>query len=279
MSTCVAVDTMVLVISARRKVTSPLAYHIVTSRSEASRQATVEELNGYNLPFDALHFLGEMSQAKAECPHKTLDWYPCYLWQKVDYAKQNGLMHFVDDDPKVLSLFATYAPEIVTTSAEDRVKVQDPLYELAVKVVLDAQRGSVSLVQRHLKLGYNRATRLIDAMSESGIVSPLSEDGLRTIYERYRRTPLYTTIERESILIIYYLINRESLNNATSIWRIIHFNSGWLVGHNAINYYFASCTINRSRLLSGLLAKSNTPCIAPGLPGYLRVAGKREYHK
>jgi len=169
--------------------------HIVTSRSEAGRKETVEDLQGYAIQFDHLHFIGEMSLVNEDCPHKTLDWFQRYLWQKVAYAKLNGLMHFVDDDPKVLSLFANYAPEIVATSALDRVKVPDPLYELAVKVVLDAQHASASFVQRQFKLGYNRATRLIDAMSDAGIVGPFSEGGLRTIGERYRKTAVYTVVE------------------------------------------------------------------------------------
>ncbi len=159
--------------------------HIVTSRSEVARAATMEELQGYSLPFDALHFLGEMSRAKEACPHKSLDWYQSYLWQKVAYAKQHGLMHFVDDDPMVLTLFAAYAPEVVTTSAMDRIKVPDPLYEQAIRVVLERQCASISLIQRHLKLGYNRTCRLMEAMAGAGIVSKdVREEGLRGIQDR-----------------------------------------------------------------------------------------------
>ncbi|HUV40050.1 MAG TPA: DNA translocase FtsK, partial [Planctomycetota bacterium] len=47
---------------------------------------------------------------------------------------------------------------------------KDPLYDEAVRVVLESQRGSVSLLQRRLEIGYSRAARLIDFMAEDGIV-------------------------------------------------------------------------------------------------------------
>ncbi|MGK5050722.1 DNA translocase FtsK [Janthinobacterium sp. RB2P8] len=46
----------------------------------------------------------------------------------------------------------------------------DPLYDQAVEVVRTNQRASISLVQRHLRIGYNRAARLIEAMAAAGVV-------------------------------------------------------------------------------------------------------------
>ena len=99
-------------------------------------------------------------------------------------------MHCVDDDPKVLSLFNHFAPEIVITSASGRLRLPDPLYEHAVMIVLKCQEASVSLIQRHLKLGYNRALRLMDAMCENGIVTPKNEDGARQIVLKFRTDPV-----------------------------------------------------------------------------------------
>ncbi|QID17228.1 DNA translocase FtsK [Nitrogeniibacter mangrovi] len=57
----------------------------------------------------------------------------------------------------------------------------DPLYDQAVEVVVKTQRPSISLVQRHLRIGYNRAARLIEQMERSGLVSPMGANGNRQV--------------------------------------------------------------------------------------------------
>jgi S-DNA-T family DNA segregation ATPase FtsK/SpoIIIE len=57
----------------------------------------------------------------------------------------------------------------------------DPLYDEAVRIVTETRRGSISGVQRRLKIGYNRAARLIEAMESAGIVSPQETNGDRTV--------------------------------------------------------------------------------------------------
>ncbi len=57
----------------------------------------------------------------------------------------------------------------------------DALYDQAVAVVLQNKRASISLVQRHLRIGYNRAARLLEQMEKSGLVSGLSPSGNRDI--------------------------------------------------------------------------------------------------
>jgi DNA segregation ATPase FtsK/SpoIIIE, S-DNA-T family len=57
----------------------------------------------------------------------------------------------------------------------------DALYDQAVEIVLKTRRASISLVQRHLRIGYNRAARLLEQMEKSGIVSSLSSNGNRDI--------------------------------------------------------------------------------------------------
>ena len=57
----------------------------------------------------------------------------------------------------------------------------DPLYDQAVSVVLKHRRASISLVQRHLRIGYNRAARLLEQMEQSGLVSAMSTNGNRDI--------------------------------------------------------------------------------------------------
>lgn len=58
---------------------------------------------------------------------------------------------------------------------------QDPLYSEAVAFVLDTRRPSISAVQRHLKVGYNRAARMLDWMEAQGIVSPVDSNGGREV--------------------------------------------------------------------------------------------------
>jgi S-DNA-T family DNA segregation ATPase FtsK/SpoIIIE len=58
---------------------------------------------------------------------------------------------------------------------------KDPMYDQAVEVVLKHRKASISLVQRHLKIGYNRAARLLEDMENAGLVSSMSGAGQREI--------------------------------------------------------------------------------------------------
>jgi DNA segregation ATPase FtsK/SpoIIIE, S-DNA-T family len=58
---------------------------------------------------------------------------------------------------------------------------KDPLYDQAVEIVLRTRRPSISLVQRHLRIGYNRAARLIEDMERAGLVSAMQSNGNREV--------------------------------------------------------------------------------------------------
>jgi len=58
---------------------------------------------------------------------------------------------------------------------------KDPLYDQAVEIVLKNRRASISLVQRHLRIGYNRAARLLETMEHAGMVSAMQSNGNRDI--------------------------------------------------------------------------------------------------
>ncbi len=66
-------------------------------------------------------------------------------------------------------------------SSESESGESDPLYDEAVAIVLKHRRASISLVQRHLRIGYNRAARLLETMEQSGVVSPMQSNGNRDI--------------------------------------------------------------------------------------------------
>ena len=57
----------------------------------------------------------------------------------------------------------------------------DPMYDQAVSIVLQHKRASISLVQRHLRIGYNRAARLLEQMEKSGLVSTMATNGNRDL--------------------------------------------------------------------------------------------------
>jgi DNA segregation ATPase FtsK/SpoIIIE, S-DNA-T family len=58
---------------------------------------------------------------------------------------------------------------------------QDPLYDEAVRIVTESRKASISGVQRRLKIGYNRAARMIEAMEAAGLVGPLQSNGSREV--------------------------------------------------------------------------------------------------
>jgi len=58
---------------------------------------------------------------------------------------------------------------------------KDPLYDQAVEIVVRTRRPSISLVQRHLRIGYNRAARLIEDMEKAGLVSTMQSNGNREV--------------------------------------------------------------------------------------------------
>jgi len=58
---------------------------------------------------------------------------------------------------------------------------QDPLYDEAVRIVTESHRASISLVQRRLRIGYNRAARMMEDMEAAGIVSSMDNNGTREV--------------------------------------------------------------------------------------------------
>ncbi len=83
-----------------------------------------------------------------------------------------------------------YLEEVLEPAASDDPGVnssgeptgeKDPLYDQAVEIVLRTRRPSISLVQRHLRIGYNRAARLIEDMERAGMVSSMQTNGNREV--------------------------------------------------------------------------------------------------
>ncbi|MCP5004571.1 MAG: DNA translocase FtsK [Planctomycetes bacterium] len=88
----------------------------------------------------------------------------------VEFLKERALPEFSSELKKVQC----------SLNKSDAVK--DDLYDEAIRIILESQRGSVSLLQRRLEIGYSRAARLIDLMAEDGFVGEYKGSQAREVY-------------------------------------------------------------------------------------------------
>ncbi|MBI4998562.1 MAG: DNA translocase FtsK, partial [Rhodocyclales bacterium] len=95
----------------------------------------------------------------------------------VDYLKKAGPPEYIAD---VLSAPAAEAGDGGEGGLPDDAET-DAMYDQAVQIVMQTRRPSISLVQRHLRIGYNRAARLIEAMERAGLVSSMNAAGNREV--------------------------------------------------------------------------------------------------
>jgi DNA segregation ATPase FtsK/SpoIIIE, S-DNA-T family len=96
----------------------------------------------------------------------------------VAYLKQVGEPEYIDD------VLADEPQAGEAGQADDAEK--DPLYDQAVQVVLESRKASVSWVQRRLKIGYNRAARMVEQMESAGLVGPSGPGGVREVLAQNR---------------------------------------------------------------------------------------------
>ena len=78
-------------------------------------------------------------------------------------------------------LLPEYSGEEIGTSLDINIEERDPLFRDAAIIIVHAQQGSASLLQRKLKLGYNRAGRIIDQLQDAGIVGPFEGSKARQV--------------------------------------------------------------------------------------------------
>ena len=97
----------------------------------------------------------------------------------VDYLKTQGEPNYIEGilEGGVLDDEGGDAPIGGPTGGGE----SDAMYDQAVAIVLQHKRASISLVQRHLRIGYNRAARLLEQMEKSGLVTPMGHNGNRDI--------------------------------------------------------------------------------------------------
>jgi S-DNA-T family DNA segregation ATPase FtsK/SpoIIIE len=99
----------------------------------------------------------------------------------VRHLKKSGAPRYIDEilegpDGPTPGLAGIDPPPLGSADAE-----QDPLYDQAVQVVMETRKASISGVQRRLKIGYNRAARMVESMEAAGLVGPLQPNGTREI--------------------------------------------------------------------------------------------------
>jgi S-DNA-T family DNA segregation ATPase FtsK/SpoIIIE len=100
----------------------------------------------------------------------------------VDALKKTGAPNYIDDILEGPSTpLAGISGEPPDPNAADAGGEQDALYDEAVKIVTSERKPSISYVQRRLKIGYNRAARLLESMEMAGVVGPLQPNGSREI--------------------------------------------------------------------------------------------------
>jgi S-DNA-T family DNA segregation ATPase FtsK/SpoIIIE len=103
----------------------------------------------------------------------------------VNYLKGLGAPQYVEE---VLESHDTELYDEASGSDSE----SDPLYDEAVAIILKSRRASISLVQRHLRIGYNRAARLIEQMERAGLVSSMQSNGNREVLAPAGETAVYS---------------------------------------------------------------------------------------
>ncbi len=93
-----------------------------------------------------------------------------------EYLKAQGEPQYIDGVLNSLEESGNDGDAGPTLDAE-----ADPLYDQAVEIVVKSRRASISLVQRNLRIGYNRAARLVEQMETAGIVTPMQSNGNREV--------------------------------------------------------------------------------------------------
>jgi hypothetical protein len=88
--------------------------HVISSRTAQPDVLafTKEELQDHGIEYDSIYLLPSSAEAKAKCPHKDLDWYQQFIWQKIQYCLDRDIGVYFDDEVKVVELFNRLAPQV-----------------------------------------------------------------------------------------------------------------------------------------------------------------------
>jgi S-DNA-T family DNA segregation ATPase FtsK/SpoIIIE len=95
--------------------------------------------------------------------------------------KRRGQPNYLSEITDEAVTSTVMVPGMTSGDDSDDNGESDPLYDEAVAFVLESRKASISSVQRKLRVGYNRAARLIEQMEASGVVSPAGNNGNREV--------------------------------------------------------------------------------------------------
>ena len=93
----------------------------------------------------------------------------------VSNLKKAGSPQYIDEIVQTIDL------NIMGSGDDEADAEKDVLYDQAVQIVIDTKKASISGIQRRLKIGYNRAARMVESMEAAGLVGPLESNGSREI--------------------------------------------------------------------------------------------------
>ena len=163
----------------------------------ASRGATTIELTMKEVKFDAKKLTATgIIDAKAPNRKELIDsaGHLCLLVMAPDDYHEGTDFVKPERDQHELPLSAS---EIIAGAGLDRQQQEedlpdgpDPLYQEALSFVHSTRRASVSAIQRHLKIGYNRATRMIEQMEAEGVITPIDSNGGREVIAQAEQHPV-----------------------------------------------------------------------------------------
>jgi len=99
----------------------------------------------------------------------------------ISTAETKAVVEFLKSQPELPFEYEFPVDNHGNLMDASEIEIDDPLYEKAKRLVIDTQQGSVSLIQRRLKVGYSRAGRLIDMLEQTGIVGPFQGSKARDV--------------------------------------------------------------------------------------------------
>jgi S-DNA-T family DNA segregation ATPase FtsK/SpoIIIE len=96
----------------------------------------------------------------------------------IAHIKQTGEPNYIEE---ILQENTAMIPGLSGGDTEGSGGESDVLYDQAVSIVLESRKASISYVQRRLKIGYNRAARMVEEMEAAGVVSQVTSSGTREV--------------------------------------------------------------------------------------------------